>query len=408
MHTPVETIPQEELKRRYARCRELLTRMKPEAGGLLTFSRISIYYFTGTMGFGVFWLPLEGEPLLMVRKGLERARLESPDITIVPFRSFGDLAGLAADHGAPFSGSIAAEQSSLPWALADNLKGKLSGVVFSEADTVLSHLRAVKTPWELEKMRLAGEGHAKAVEVVLPQKISPGMSEMEIAQLTVEVFFSLGSCGLTRMNNYGEEIALGHISVGENGNFPTFYNGALGCKGLHPAAPFFGSTSSIWKHNRLLTHDAGFCYQGYNSDKTQTYFAGSPQAIPPKIKKAHDVCRDIEAAIGAQMKPGAIPSALYAHALDMAEKAGFADGFMGLGDSKVPFLGHGIGLCIDEWPVLAKRFDKPLQAGMTLAMEPKIGLPGVGMVGVENTWEITEDGAVCLSSTGRNEIICVE
>jgi Xaa-Pro dipeptidase len=108
------------------------------------------------------------------------------------------------------------------------------------------------------------------------------------------------------------------------------------------------------------------------------------------------------------MKPGAIPASLYAEALDRAEKAGFADAFMGIGDNKVPFLGHGIGLCIDEWPVLAKRFDKPLQAGMTIAMEPKIGLPGIGMVGIENTWEITEDGAVCLSSTGLHDVICVE
>ena len=408
MHIPVETIPLEELRRRYARCRQLLAELKPGARGLLTFSRTSIYYFTGTMGFGVFWLPLEGEPLLMVRKGFERARLESPHIAIAPFRSFGDLAGLAADHGAPLSGSVAAEQSSLPWALADNLRGKLADTVFSEADTVLSQLRAVKTPWELEKMRLAGAGHARAVEEELPRRMSPGMSEMEIAQLTIEVFFSLGSCGLTRMSNYGEEISLGHISVGENGNFPTFYNGALGCKGLHPAAPFFGCSNDIWTLNSLLTHDAGFCYQGYNSDKTQTYFAGNAQSIPPRVKKAYDVCREIEAVVGARMKPGAIPSELYALALDMADKAGFAEGFMGLGAGKVPFLGHGIGLCIDEWPVLAKRFDKPLQAGMTLAMEPKIGLPGIGMVGVENTWEITENGADCLSTTGNSDIICVE
>ena len=108
------------------------------------------------------------------------------------------------------------------------------------------------------------------------------------------------------------------------------------------------------------------------------------------------------------MKAGAIPSELYGLALGMAEKTSFSNDFMGLGASKVPFLGHGIGLCIDEWPVLAKRFDKPLQTGMTIAVEPKIGLAGIGMVGVENTWEITDNSAVCLSSTGRNEIICVE
>ncbi|MDR2487915.1 MAG: Xaa-Pro peptidase family protein [Desulfovibrio sp.] len=408
MHLPVETIPPEELEQRYARCRKLLAQLKPEAGGILTFSRNSIYYFTGTMGFGVFWLPLEGEPLLMVRKGLERARLESPGLAIVPFRSFSDLENLAVKHDVPFPGAVAAEQSSLPWALADNLKSKLTKTVISEADTVLSRLRAVKTPWELAKMRLAGAGHARAVEIELPRKIRPGMSEMEIARLTIDVFFDSGSCGLTRMHNYGEEILLGHISGGDNGNFPTFYNGALGCKGLHPTAPFFGSANSLWNPGDLLTHDAGFCCQGYNSDKTQTFFAGRADAIPAKVQKAYDVCRDIASCIAAQMKPGTVPSALYGQAMDKAAKEGFADGFMGIGDNKVPFLGHGIGLCIDEWPVLAKRFDTPLQAGMTIAVEPKIGLPGIGMVGIENTWEISEDGAVCLSSNGCTEIICID
>ena len=407
MHTPVETIPMEELKRRYTRCRELLAELKPEARGLLTFSRASIYYFTGTMGFGVFWLPLKGEPLLMVRKGFARACLESPEIAVAAFRSFGDLAGLAAERGAPFPGNIAAEQSSLPWALADNLRKRLPEVAFSDGDAVLSQARAVKTEWELGKMRMAGAGHAKATEEVLPKRITPGMSEMEIAHISVDVFYSLGSCGLTRMSNYGEEMSFGHISVEDNGNYPTFYNGALGCKGLHPAAPFLGCSGTIWKHNTLLAHDAGFCYQGYNSDKTLTYFAGRHQDIPPEVKKAHDVCRDIEMAVAEKMKPGVVPAELYDLAVKMAEGAGYADGFMGLGDSKVPFLGHGIGLCVDEWPVLARRFEKPLQTGMTIAMEPKIGLLGIGMVGVENTWEITDKGAVNLSGT-ISDIICVE
>jgi Xaa-Pro aminopeptidase len=172
--------------------------------------------------------------------------------------------------------------------------------------------------------------------------------------------------------------------------------------------PFFGCSNSVWKRGSLLTHDASFCYEGYLTDKTQTYFAGNLKGIPAKVKKAHEACLAIEASVAGRMRAGAIASELYALALEMADKAGFADGFMGIGNSKAPFLGHGIGLYMDEWPVLAKRFDMPLQAGMTLAVEPKIGLPGVGMVGVENTWEITESSAVCLSSSRRGEIICVE
>jgi len=80
---------------------------------------------------------------------------------------------------------------------------------------------------------------------------------------------------------------------------------------------------------------------------------------------------------------------------------------MGLGGNKVSFIGHGIGLVIDSWPVLAKGFDEPFEAGMTMAVEPKTGIEGVGMVGVENTFEVTESGGVCLTG-GDYGIVCVE
>lgn len=80
---------------------------------------------------------------------------------------------------------------------------------------------------------------------------------------------------------------------------------------------------------------------------------------------------------------------------------------MGLGGNKVRFLGHGIGLALDEVPVLAPRFDEPLQTGTVMAIEPKVGLPGLGMVGVENTFEVTPGGGRCITGSGF-DIICVE
>ncbi len=96
-------------------------------------------------------------------------------------------------------------------------------------------------------------------------------------------------------------------------------------------------------------------------------------------------------------KPGVTPSELYAYCIDQAQTRGFMDGFMGLDDNNVPFVGHGIGLTIDEFPPIADRFDLPLQVGMTFAVEPKQGVRGKAMVGVENTFEVTEDGMRCIS-----------
>jgi Xaa-Pro dipeptidase len=401
----MEHIPASELDLRQRRGLDTLARQLPDAEGLMLFGRVNIYYFTGVMGSGILWLPREGKPLLLTRKGAERAKLDNPDLDVAEYRSYTELEQLCADRGRPLCGEIAVEKNALNWTLAENLCKRLERVRFVAADSLLAQLRAVKSPFELGIMREAGARHAKALEDLLPTVVYPGMSELEVAHRLSDVCYSLGGVGLSRMSAFGEEMLLGEVSVGENGNYPIFYNGPLGCRGAHPSAPFLGSGQYLWREGSILTVDAGFCLEGYNSDKTLCFFAGPESDIPSIARKAQQCCLDIEAATSAAMHPGAIPRLLYEEALRMADAAGFAAGFMGLGGNKVPFLGHGIGLCIDEWPVLAARFDKPLQAGMTLAVEPKIGLRGIGMVGSENTYEITESGGVCLSGR-RRQILC--
>lgn len=401
-----DPMPREELALRHSRCRFLLDRLVPAAGGLLAFARTTVYYLSGVMGAAVFWLPKEGEPVLFVRKGGERAQCDSPGLTVVPYRSYSELAALAADKGSPFPGVIAAEQSALSWALADTLKKRLPGITFLSGDAVLPRARAVKTDWELAKMRLAGRRHAEAMEDILPRVIAPGMTEMEIARKTLAVFADCGGLGSTRMSNFGEEILFGTVSAGDNGNYPTFYNGPLGGIGAHPSVPFLGCPKTVWIENAVLMIDMGFSHEGYNSDKSLTYFSGCPRDIPAVVRKAHDVCRRIEEESAKRLKPGALPMDLYRAALAEADRAGLAEGFMGHGGNKVPFIGHGIGLCVDDWPPLADRFDTPIAEGMTFALEPKVGLPGIGMVGTENTWLVTPEGGECLSG-GIRDIFCV-
>ncbi|MDL2315923.1 Xaa-Pro peptidase family protein [Desulfovibrio sp. OttesenSCG-928-A18] len=400
-------VPEAELLARHERCRSLMAALHPEAGGLMVFSRVGMYYFTGTLANGVFWLPARGEALLMLRKGLERARLESPYIRTAVYRSYSELGRVAAGAGSPLTPVISAEQSGLPWNMAENLRQRLPDSTFQDAMNLMNQLRALKSPWEMERMRTAGAGMARSTEDILPGRLHPGMTEMEVARIVSDVFFSQGSCGLTRMNAAGEEMFLGYTSSGQGGNYPTYYNGPLGSFGMHPAAPYLGSPHKVWEKGEFLLVDTGFCFEGYNTDKTISYFAGKEKDIPTRAAKGHELCRRIELDIARELRPGAIPAELYAKALAMADQGGFGKEFMGLGENKVPFLGHGIGLCIDEWPVIAARFTRPLEAGMTIALEPKVGLPGIGMVGTENTWEITEDGGVCQSGTVCG-IVCVE
>lgn len=407
MFEALAVIPAEELALRHERCRRLLRELTPQAGGLLVFNRPQVYYLTGTLGMGCVWLPLEGEPLLMLRKGLDRAALEAPAIRCVGYRSYKDLPGLAAEAGVAFPEVVAVDQGGLTWQLGEMLAARLPSQRFVSGDLALAIAQSLKSEWELEVMRLCGERHHLGLYEILPRLIKPGLSERDIAHLAWGVFFELGHQGIMRMSNFGEEAFLGHISAGDSGNYPSSFNGPLGLRGEHPAAPVMGYAGKIWQLGEPLALDIGFMLEGYHTDKTQAYWAGKAGSIPDAVASAHSFCVDVQAWLAENLRPGALVSELYAHCAQWAARAGFAEGFMGLGENKVPFLGHGIGLAIDGWPAIAKGFDRPVEKGMVFALEPKHGIAGVGMVGVENTFEVTDAGAVCITGD-RYDMVCVE
>jgi len=74
---PSDQVPARELTSRQERCKELLRRFIPQARGILLFSRLNIYYFSGSLASGALWLPVEGAPVLFCRRGAERAQIES-------------------------------------------------------------------------------------------------------------------------------------------------------------------------------------------------------------------------------------------------------------------------------------------------------------------------------------------
>lgn len=405
MLQPMETLPPEELTSRLHNCQRYLAQIAPEASGLLVSNRVNIYYCTGTFANGYLWLPRKGSPTLFVRKALDRAQAESPLVDVSSFRSFSTLANFFADENLSPQ-HIALEFNTIPYDIVLRLQGKFPKTKFVAGDMVFTRARAVKSPWELEKMRKAGLVHEKAMLEFLPNSMALGMSEREIGIALYTFFLHNGYAGPTRMGGFAQELFIGNVTVGMNGDYPSAFNGPQGNMGAHPATPY-GGGSALWQKNTLLTIDAGYTFQGYNTDKTTVYFGGKAHDIPQQVLDAHHCCCEIERTIAKALCPGAIPSKLYETSLSMAEACGFSDGFMGLGKNKVPFLGHGIGLVVDEWPVLARRFDLPLESNMTLAIEPKITLPGYGMVGTENTYIVTEDGGKSL--TGKaSPLICLE
>lgn len=394
------TTPGKELNCRWKRYRKFLYKHLPSADGAFIFSRLNIFYFTGTFANGVLWLPKEGEPILFCRRGAERAAIESPLKNIVQFNSYGNIEQTFKDLGTTLPSHIATEMSALSWSLSKSLIKYLPNIEFLPGDNLIAMTRAKKSEWELNILRKAGEKHNTCLTKLLPSFLHEGMNELQIAHKISEIFYSEGHLGILRMDTFGEEVFLGHIAVGESANYPSVFNGPVGLRGAHPAVPFMGSEEIQWNPGEPLTVDNGFSLAGYQTDKTQVYWLGNKNSIPDSLQNAHNFCVEIQSIIAEQLCPGAIPSQLWNQCVDLVTDTPWDNGFMGLGKNKVRFVGHGIGLAIDEYPVLAKGFDLPLEEGMVLAIEPKIGIPGVGMVGTENTFEVTPEGGK--SITGYN------
>lgn len=404
-----ERLPAAESARRIQRVMAALARWHPEAAGLLVFSRLNLYYFTGTAAGGVLWIPRDGEPVLALRRAESRARDESPLAHIRLFRSFAELPALAAEEGSPWPAPgavLAAEMGGLTWAWAERFRERLGAWKYVNADDAIRRARSVKSAWELDKITCAGAKHGEALNVRLPQRLRPGMSESDIARELWDILLALGHAGPLRMQELGDEIHLGHIAVGDSANYPAHFNGSLGLVGRHTATPTGGSPAVTWRPGDLLGVDVGFSHEGYQTDKTRIYFAGNAADLPDAARRAHDAALAIGQEAAAALRPGARPSDLLRGARERAGALGVAEHFLGFGENQTAFLGHGIGLSIDEWPPIAKGFDEPLEEDMVIALEPKIGLPGIGVVGMEETYRVTANGGVVLTG-GTGAIIPV-
>jgi Xaa-Pro aminopeptidase len=173
----------------------------------------------------------------------------------------------------------------------------------------------------------------------------------------------------------------------------------LGGVGLDPALPI-GANGSLLEEGRSVIVDMGGNFNGYITDMSRVYSIGK---LDEKAYTAHQLCLDVQEKLISMVKPGVSCEKLYNTAIELVTEAGFADYFMGA-DQKAKFIGHGIGLEINENPIIAPNIKQELETGMVFALEPKIVLPGIGPVGIENSWIVTSTGTEKLTNCAE-EII---
>ena len=393
----INKIPAKELKIRMNRFTSMMDTDYPEWEMCALVGAMSMYYLTGTIADGVLLIEREKGAVLWVRRSYERSALESNFGDIRQMVSFRDVR--SGYETLPSVIHLDMAQASLEWYGFFNKYMQFTSA--KPVDSTMLRARAVKTSYEIELMIKAGKIYDELTTTVVPQYFYDDMSEAELGGNLYGLFIRCGYHGVSRFSMKNADVQLGHIGFGVSSLYPSVFNGASGLMGICPASPVLGSAKRKLANGDLIYIDLGFGIEGMNVDKTIVYSFGRPQS--DEVNAAHEHCLYLEEKAAEMLTAGAKPSDIYFKVLDMVKPA-YKDSFMGSRGRNVPFLGHGVGLYVDEHPVLARGFDAPLQAGMTIAIEPKIGIEGVGMVGTENTYLVTSDSAVSLTG-GRHSII---
>ena len=377
--------PKSELETRIQRFQQQLQRV--DVDGALIVQRADLFYFSGTTQQAHLYVPAEGEPVLMARKSYQRAREESALEQVVPLRRLSKLADLLADHGHR-PRRLGLEMDVIPASLYFFYTERIfPDAAVHDVSPTIRQVRTVKSPYELKLMREAAQRLDRLLQQV-PEIARPGISQVVFAGELEARARALEHQGTVWVRHWNQTVFYGAILAGPDAAVPSSFDSPLGGRGLSPAMPLGPSRAPLAVGEPIII-DLGFAYEGYLIDQTRTFALGH---LDETLMRAYDAMVEIERQVIEATRPGVTGGELYDLAVNLAAELGYAEHFMGFGDDQVAFIGHGIGLEIDELPLLARGVKAPLEPGMVFALEPKVVYPGLGAVGIENNWVVTEDG----------------
>ena len=364
-----------------------------EADGCLLTMNMNLYYVSGQVFNGYFYLPAEGRPYWFVK------RLTIPETNQVHvIRKPEQIPDFFRDLNLAMPRKLLLEADELSYNEYIRLQHVFRAEATGNASALIRHIRMIKTPWEIEQMRISARKH-EAVYREIPACYRPGMRDIEL-QIEIEKRMRVhGSLGYFRAFGSNMDIFMGSLLAGENAGEPSPFDFALGGTGMHASGPL-GANGTLLREGTTVMADMSGNYTAYQTDMARVFSIGK---LPDRAYRVHRVALEIQARMERTAKPGVPCAELYRDALAMAGQEGLEDCFMGT-RFQAKFVGHGVGLEINELPVLTTRSKDILQPGMTFAFEPKFVLAGIGAVGIENTFLVTDSGVEKMTLLDENII----
>ena len=359
--------------------------------GALVVQKTDLFYFSGTFQQGWLYVPAQGKPILMIFKELLRARQESPLEEMVLICGTKEIPEIVARYGHSQPEVLGMELDVLPANQYFQYQRIFGNSKIVDISDEIRLIRAVKSGYEIGKIKAAAAMSDK-VAARVPELLVAGKTEVTLSGELEGYARSLGHQGIVRMRLWGGEMFFGHLMSGASAAVPSYNASPTGGEGVSMAVGQGAGYRKIRKNEPVLV-DYVFALDGYLSDHTRIFSIGP---ISKELQAAHEAMITIQEQIKGEARPGVETGELYEFMISLAEKQGYGEFFMGVGDRKIRFTGHGIGLELDEYPFIAKGQSLRLEAGMVLALEPKTIFPGKGVVGIENTHLVTENGLVPL------------
>lgn len=377
----LQLLSREESSLRFDKVRHLMKADGVDA--LLISDNANLYYLTGRVFAGYVYLPADGMPIYFVRRPV---KMEGDGV--VEIRKPEQM---AETIGLNLPEKLGLELDVTAWSTVKRLSNVFPASEIANASTIMRKARAVKTDVEIDKIRISGVKQTRVYSLI-PSLYNEGMTDIEL-QVEIERASRMEGClGQFRVSGDSMELYMANLLVGDNADIPTPYDFAMGGEGMDPSLPV-GCNGSLIRPGNTVMADVNGNYTGYMTDMTRTFRLG---AISDLAVKAHKCSIDICHRLAKEGKPGTEAKRLYEIAQEMVNEAGLHEYFMGH-KQKAGFIGHGVGIEINELPVIAPRSHDILQENNVIALEPKFVIPHVGAVGIENTYRVTASGLESLT-----------
>lgn len=384
------------------RCKKLQERMISDSlDAVIIIQNADLFYFAGTVQSGNLYVPASGQPIYMVRKDAGRARMESGLKEVLSFGSMKDIPAILAKYGYPAPKRIGLELDVLPVNLFERYRTLYPDAAFIDATPLIRTVRMIKSQYEIHLMKDAADQvdcvYRRAKEI-----IRVGMTDLDVAAELEYTARKDGHQGLIRMRGFNSDICYGQIFSGADSAVPSYADSPLGGMGLNPSFSQGAGLKRIEPHEPVIIDFAG-CVDGYLSDQTRVFSVGE---VSDRLRRAYDDMIEIQSLMMRVAEVGMSWGSLYDICFMRAVEMGYADSFMGAIGSQVSFVGHGLGVEIDEYPFIARGFNQMrLETGMVFAFEPKVVFPGEGAIGIENTFYFSNEGLKRLTHSSDELVI---